>query len=187
MAVADIWKYLLLKMANELIEITGFVELQRKIQQLANDKQKKREIISVLRQVAMGTVKVAKSEVPVSKRSHKARGKIINPGNLKKSIGVIVGKKGDAKENPTVYVGPRAKGANDGWYGHFVEYPVNIYRKGFKRKRKKGANADAAIAQRMRFTPFMQRAYQKTGGKVTEESRQRVTAFIQKKIDKLSR
>lgn len=186
MVVVVTLKYLLRKMAKDLVQITGFTELQSKIQQLANDKQKKNEVIAILRQVALSTVKAARNEAPVSNKPHKARGKIISPGNLKKSIGTFVGKKGGAKENPTVYVGPRAKGTNDGWYGHFVEYGVNVYNKGFKRKRKAGANNGAAI-RTTKANAFMQRAYQQTGGKVTAESEQRVAAFIQKKIDKLSR
>jgi hypothetical protein len=39
-------------------------------------------------------------------KPHKVRGKLIQPGNLKKAIGAITGK----QENPTVYAGPRAKG-----------------------------------------------------------------------------
>jgi hypothetical protein len=31
------------------------------------------------------------------------------------------------------------------FYGHFVHDGVNIYRKGFRRKRKRGANAAAAV------------------------------------------
>jgi HK97 gp10 family phage protein len=172
-------------MSKELIEIQGFAELQQKIMNLADDRSKKRELISVLRQVAATTVRVAKQNAPVSKRAHTGRGKTINPGNLKKSIGVIVGKKGSAKENPVIFVGPRAKGSNNGWYGHFVEYGVNVYNKGFKRKRKAGAN-DGAAVRRTKANEFMKKTYQQTGGKVSDEAATKVAAFIQKKINKLS-
>lgn len=172
-------------MSRSLVEIEGFAELQQKIMNLADDRSKKRELISVLRQVAATTVRVAKQNAPVSRKPHKGRGKTINPGTLKKSIGVIVGKKGSAKDNPVVFVGPRAKGSNDGWYGHFVEYGVNVYNKGFKRKRKAGANNSAAV-RRTKANSFMQKTYQQTGGKISDEAATKVAAFIQKKINKLS-
>jgi HK97 gp10 family phage protein len=173
-------------MAN-LIEVEGFAELQNKLKTLSNDKSKKREVIAILRQVANSTVKAVRQNAPISKKPHKARGKMIQPGNLKKSIGVIVGKKGDAKNNPTVYAGPRAKGKNNGWYGHFVELGHNVYKKGFKRKRSKGANNSAGMTNTTKANAFMQRAYQQTGGRVLKESEQRMVKFIQKRIDKLSK
>lgn len=173
-------------MSRELVEIQGFTELLSKIKELSSDKDKKREVIAVLRKVAAATVKVAKQNAPIAQKQHKARGKAISPGNLKKSIGIIVGRKGESKNNPVIYVGPRAKGNNDGWYGHFVEYGVNVYKKGYKRKRKKGANASAAIS-RTKANPFMQRTYEQTSGRISQEAAQKVAAFIQKRIDKLSR
>lgn len=173
-------------MSNKaIIEITGFKELQGKIKKLANDKDKRREILSILRNVAGSTVKAARNFTPVSKKPHVARGIIIQPGNLKKSIGVIIGRRGQAKINPTVYVGPRAKGRYDGWYGHFVEEGVNIYRKGFKRKHKRGANDSAAIS-RTKGKHYMRKAYQLTEGKITKEAEQRTAKFIQRRINKLS-
>jgi HK97 gp10 family phage protein len=173
-------------MAKPMVEITGFPELERKIKALSDDKSKKREVVGILKQVASSTVKAAKQTAPISKKKHTARGRVIQPGNLKKSIGTIVGRKGSAKDNPTVYVGPRAKGKQDGWYGHFVEYGFNVYNKGFKRKRKAGANNGAAI-RRTKGNPFMKNAYEQTKGAVTQESEAKVARYIQKRIDKLSR
>lgn len=172
-------------MNKALVEITGFTELQNKIKQLSNPKDKKRELLVILRNSAKGTVNAARGYAPVSKKAHTARGKRIQPGNLKRSIGVITGRKGAAKENPTIYVGPRAKGSFDGWYGHFVEEGVNVYRVGFKRKHKRGANDKAAV-RRTKGQYYMKRAYQSTGGRVTQEMEQKTAKFIQKRIDKLS-
>ncbi|WP_119792048.1 HK97-gp10 family putative phage morphogenesis protein [Flavobacterium anhuiense] len=169
-------------MSSPLFEVEGFEELKAKIRELANDKDKKREVLVILRQVAQPTLQAARSFVPVSSKRHKARGKLIEPGNLKKSLGFITGK----QENPTIYVGTRAKGANSGWYGHFVERGVNKYRKGYKRKRKRGANNHAAIGK-TKATPFMAMAYQATGTQVTNEAQQKMAKFIQRRIDKLSR
>lgn len=166
---------------SDLVEITGYRELVEKIKLLANDKDKKSEVLLILRQVASPTLKAARSLVPVSRKAHKARGKLIQPGNLRKSLGNITGK----QRNPTIYVGPRAKGSFDGWYGHFVENGVNQYNKGFKRKRKAGANNHAAIG-RSNGTPFMAQAYAQTEGKVTADAEQKVAAFIQRRINKLS-
>ncbi|OIQ16549.1 MAG: hypothetical protein BM557_09550 [Flavobacterium sp. MedPE-SWcel] len=178
-------------MTKSLIEIEGFDELQRKIKLLADDKSKRREAISVLRKVAGSTVKVARNEAPVSKKAHVARKKKVSPGNLKKSIGVIVGRKGDAKINPTVYVGPRTKGKNFGFYGHFVEYGHNIYKAGFRRKRSSSKRAKAhnttGSKSKTKANPFMGRAYNRTKGRVTADAEKSVARFIQKRIDKLSR
>lgn len=168
-------------MNNSMTEITGFPELLAKIKQLGDDKSKKKEVLMLLRQVAKPTLDAARTFVPVSSKKHKARGKLIEPGNLKKSLGIITGK----NEDPTVYVGPRAKGSFNGWYGHFVEKGVNTYKKGFKRKRKAGANNHAAIGRRS-GTPFMANAFTATGGQVTADAQSKVAAYIQKRIDKLS-
>lgn len=166
---------------SDLVEITGFIELQEKIKLLANDKDKRKEILLILRQVAKPTLMAARSLVPTSRKAHWARGKLIQPGTLKKSIGNITGK----QENPTIYVGARAKGSNEGWYGHFVEKGVNRYNKGYRRKRKAGANNHAAIG-RSTGTPFMAQAYAQTDGQVTGDAEAKVAAFIQRRINKLS-
>ncbi len=154
---------------TRFIEIEGFPELQAKIQKLP-DKVKKREILKILGQVANTTVKVAKQKVKVSKKKHIISGKnreykVIEPGNLKKSIGKIRGKKGLAKQNAVLYVGPRSKGRkNDGWYGVFLEY--------------------GTVKQKAQ--PFLRPAYQQTRGKVSADATKKVAKYIQKQIQKLS-
>ena len=74
-------------MAKPIVEITGFPELEKKIKALSDDKSKKREVVGILKQVASSTVKAAKQTAPISKKKHTARGRVIQPGNLKKSIG----------------------------------------------------------------------------------------------------
>jgi HK97 gp10 family phage protein len=173
-------------MNKNLIEVKGFPELNAKLMKLANDKEKKRPILQVLRAVASGTVKAAKQEAPVSKKPHVIGGKrtkkTISPGNLKKSIGLINGKRGRAKENPTVYVGPRVKGNNDGFYGAWVEAGHVIKNKSGGRKRSKSSGKS-----RTKPNPFMRRAYSKTEGKVTPEVAEKVAKVIQRNIDKLSK
>lgn len=174
-------------MPKPIVEITGFPELEKKIKALGDDKSKKREVIGILRQVANSTVKAARQTAPVRRSYTNIKTKkTVLGGTLQKSIGTIVGKKGSAKDNPTVYVGPRAKGNNDGWYGHFVEYGVNLYNKGFKRKRKAGAN-NAFAVRRTKGNPFMKNAYEQTKGAVTQDAEAKVARYIQKRIDKLSR
>jgi HK97 gp10 family phage protein len=167
---------------NELnVNVTGFEELRRKLIALASDKDKKKEMLLILRQISKPTLRAAKVLAPVSKRSHMARGVKIEPGNLKKSIGNITGKGG----NPTIYVGARVKGKNKGWYAHFVHEGINSYSKGFKRKRKKGANSSAAIG-RSTGNPFFTKAYQATKNVVTADAETRMARFIQRRINKLS-
>ena len=155
-------------MSKALIEITGFEELQAKLKQLP-DRVKKREMLKILGQVANPTVQAMRLEAPQSDKPHLQSGrrtrKLIQPGNLKRSIGKIIGRKGKAKENPTLYVGPKTKGnKNDGWYGNFVHY-------GTKRGQKPN--------------PFSDRAYQITEGRVSDDAEKQVAKYIQKQIDRL--
>jgi HK97 gp10 family phage protein len=169
-------------MSNSLgITVTGFAELKRKIELLASDKDKKKEMLLILRQVAKPTLNAARVLAPVASRKHKARGVLINPGNLKKSLGNITGK----SANPTIYVGARVKGVNKGWYAHFVHDGINVYSKGFKRKHKKGANSHAAI-RRTTANPFLTKAYESTKNTVTTDAERKMALFIQRRIDKLS-
>jgi hypothetical protein len=168
-------------MSSFNVEVTGFDALVNEIKKLADDKTKRKESLMILRQIAKPTLEAAKREVPVSKRVHVARGERISPGNLKKSLGTITGKN---KENPTILVGPRVKGSQKGWYGHMVHDGVNVYRKGFKRKHKKGANNNAAI-RRTRSNPYLTRAYDQTQGKVTAEAEAKFVKFVQRRLNKL--
>lgn len=174
-------------MSKSIVEIEGFKELERKIKKLGNDKDKKREVLNILRQVAKPTVNAARSLAPQSKKPHRARKTLIYPGNLKKSIGTITGRKGKSKINPTVYAGPRVKGKWDGFYGAWVHEGVNIYRKGFKRNRsgKKDYNASGAKS-RTEANPFMDKAYAQAKGVVTADAEKKVAKFIQRRINKLS-
>ena len=157
-------------MAKSLVEIEGFNVLNAKLKALNNDKIKRREMLKVLGQIANPTVKAARTQAPQSAKAHLISGKrtrkIIPPGNLKKSIGKIRGKKGLGKTNAVLYVGPRSKGRkNDGWYGMFVHNGT----------RHQKANV------------FMDRAYAQTKGKVTADAEQKVTKYVQKQIDRLSK
>lgn len=171
------------------IEVDGFDDLRRKIENLSNDKQKKTEITGILRQVAGSTVNAAKALAPVSKRAHIARRVKIQPRNLSKSIGVIVGRRGQAKDNPTVYVGARVKGGMSGWYAHFVEEDTNVYSVGYVRKnRSRGANKNSGAAVRIKKgRHFLRRAFESTQGKVSSECAVKVAKYIQRRIDRLSK
>ncbi|MFD1292635.1 HK97-gp10 family putative phage morphogenesis protein [Lutibacter holmesii] len=158
-------------MPKSLVEIKGFAELQQKIKQLP-DKVTKREMLKILGQVATPTVNAAKASVKDSKRPHiqkrkgQAFGTYITPGNLKKSIGKIRGKRGLGKQNAVIYVGARAgkRQKNDGWYGKFV-----------------GSGTIKQTAN-----PFTEIAYNQTKGMVTADAETKVEKYIQKQINKLS-
>lgn len=177
--------------SRPFIEVEGFPELMEKIKLLADDKSKRQEVLKVLRQVANATVTVAKANAPISRKPHLVSGKrtreMIVPGSLKRSIGTITGK----SSNPTILVGPRAKGSNKGWYGNFVELGHNIYAKGFKRKRTGTSKAilrnNAGAKKRTKADLFMARSYEQTKGQVTADAEQKFAAYIQKQIDRLSR
>lgn len=158
-------------MSKELFEIKGFDTLRAKVKQLP-DKLKKREMLRILRIVAKPTVSAARQEAPVGDRVHKRYSRrdgrvlgVYNPGNLRKSIGNITGKKGLGRVNAVLYVGPRSKGRKyDGYYGHMVHGGTV----------KQEAN------------PYMDRAYNRTKGQVTVDAEARVAKALQKQIDKLS-
>lgn len=155
-------------MSKSIYQIEGFDQLQQKIKQLP-DKVKKREVLKILGQAANPTVKAARSQAPVSNKPHWQAGKrtkkLIQPGNLRKSIGKIRGKRGSAKVNAVLYVGPRSKGRkNDGWYGAMVHGGTV----------KQQAN------------PFMDRAYNQTKGLVTQDSEKRIAKYLNKQIQRLS-
>ena len=152
-----------------MVQITGFKELEKQLKRLGNDSLKRREILKILGQVANPTLKAARKEAPKSKKPHlqsgKRSSKVIEPGNLKKSLGKIKGKRGSAKVNAVLYVGPRAKGRkNDGWYGKFVHAGTV----------KQAAN------------PFMDRAFAQTKGLVTADAETKVTRYLQRQINRLS-
>ena len=169
-------------MSKQLIEIKGFEELKSKILELSKDKEKKSEILMILRQVAKPTLQIAQSLVPVSRKPHYLRGKLIQPGNLQKSLGFISSK----SQNPTVLVGARVKGQNNGFYAHFVHNGVNVYNKGYKRKRTYAGMNDHAAVSRTSANPFLTKAFEVTEGLVTSDAEKRITNFIQRRIDKLS-
>ena len=176
------------------IIVTGFDELKAKIKLLADDKDKKKEVILILRQVARPAIIAAKNAVPVSSKSHIARGKRIQPENLKKSIGLIASK----SSNPTALVGPRAKNGNDGWYGHMVHGGHAIYRnnqnakKVLKSGRKKSVLAritnkrKGSAVGKVEGIPFMDIAYEQTKSATTSDAQDKLTKFIQRRINKLS-
>ena len=92
----------------------------------------RREVKKVFRMGAKPIVVSAKAKVPVSgkkswqtEHKHWSKGKETKlvrthkPGELKRSIGTIM-----SKDGFSIYIGPRmgTSRANDGWYGHFVEF-----------------------------------------------------------------
>lgn len=200
-------------MSNRIkVDIEGFQELTNKIKLLSDDKDKRRESLAILRQIAKPTLQVSKSIVPVSKNKHYSRGKFIQPGNLKKSLGLITGR----SSNPTIIVGARAKRKFDGWYAHFVheghEYfagaskssklffknnsrftTVRNNSKGSANNKTRKTKKERAVLRQMgkaRMTkpqPFLTDAFNQTKGQVTTEAEKKFSQFIQKRINKLGR
>jgi hypothetical protein len=191
-------------MSKPIIEIKGFRELQEKIKILSNDKDKKKEMLLILRQVANPTVRAAKGFVNNSRKPHLSSGKrtkqLINPGALRNSIGTITGK----AYNPTILVGPRVKGSFGGWYGHFVHegheifnqrtstYTRNLKGRFLTNKVTGALTAKKALKKgiksqgRTKSNPFMKKAAIATNLQVTADAEKKITIFIQRRINKLS-
>lgn len=151
-------------MNKSLIEITGFNELYKQIQKL-DDRVKRAELLKIYGQLARPTVNAAKSFTPVGTRKHTRDDK--TPGNLRRSIGKRIGKKGDENINAVLYVAPLITGKKvDGWYAHFITHGTQ---------------------QGIKANNFMQRAYDATAGMVTDDFVDKTAKYIQKQIDRLSK
>jgi hypothetical protein len=176
-------------MSKPLIEVTGFKELQDKIKLIADDKTKRSEVLKILRVVARPTVQSAKAFAPERVAKSNIKTRITTGGILKKSIGTITGK----SLNPTILVGPKVKGKNKGYYGAWVELGHNIYHKNFKLKRNRKGTKVARKFNKANRTGkttakfFMKKSFELTKGQVTNEAEKKIAAYIQKKIDKLSK
>lgn len=171
-------------MSKSIVEIKGFDELVRKIKTLP-DKAKRKEVIKILRKSAQTTVKVARQEAPKSDKRHTLKGgKEIQPGNTRKSIGVQVARKA---KNPMIVVRPKSSGKHDGFYARaFVIFGHNVYRTGFKRNRRGNRKFNSrGKKSSIPANPFMNRAKQKTEGRVGKEALASTEKYIQKLIDRL--
>ena len=171
-------------MTKALFEVKGFDQLQKKLKSLP-DKVKKKEVVRVLRKSAKDTISAARREAPQSKKPHTLKGgKVIQPGNTKKSIKFQVMRRA---KNPGGIVGPRSLGKYDGFYARqFVIPGHNIYRVGFKRNRRGNQKFNSRGAKRrVPENPFMARAFNQTKGRVTDKAREGIEKLIQKQINSL--
>lgn len=159
-------------MAKDLVQITGFNELQRKIKRLGNDKDKRRPIIKILRKSAKSTIDTARRLAPK------------DTGVGAKSIRFQVLRRARV---PMGIVGPRSRGRYDGWYvRQFVIPGHNIYRAGFKRNRR-GNRAANALGAKSKVPPnfFMNKTQNLTQGKVIGKAVPQTERYLQKIINQL--
>lgn len=159
-------------MAKELVQITGFRELQAKVKKLSNDKDKRRPILKILRKSAKSTIDAARRLAPE------------DTGVGKRSIKFQVMRRAAV---PMGIVGPRSTGKYDGWYiRQFVIPGHNIYRRGFKRNRKGNSDANAKGARkRVPANFFMNKAKEATQGKVIGKAVPQTERYLQKVINQL--
>jgi hypothetical protein len=199
-------------MSNFNVTVTGFDEIKGGIKEIVDDKGKKKEILLLLRKVAKPALLASKRFVPIQRSfsNLKSRRSVIG-GSLKQSLGFITGKKGNSKDNPTIYVGPRVFKGNkakksgrntfgDGWYGHMVDQGHDIYRNPKKQAyvRKDGIRSRNTLARltgrdkgkvqsRVEGQFFMKKAYQATGSTAEGEAGSAVAKYFQKRFDKKTR
>jgi HK97 gp10 family phage protein len=143
-----------------IAELEGFETLRKKIKTLP-DRAKVGKVRQILRRSARPTIQAARDEAPESDAPHLMRGKLIQPGNLKKSIRAAVLRKSKV---PLVVVGPRSSGKYDGFYGRQFVIPGTV---------------------KQAMNPFMQRAAAKTETKVTAKAKAGMEKYIQKLIDRI--
>jgi hypothetical protein len=176
--------------SKSLFEVEGFEDLQKQLMRFS-DGVKRKELLKILGQVANPTLKAAQTLVPVGGKKHtryvgvkkgvrrgngtvKSSDKIeYQPGNLKKSLKKIVAKR--SKVNPRLDVGAKAARSRgkkpDGYYAHM------LVKKGFKGiGGRVNANRD-----------FLNDAFNQTKGRVTADAEKRVSRYLQKQIDRLSK
>lgn len=161
-------------MSSFTVDIQGFDELERLIKRLP-DKVKKRELNKIFRQVANPTKNAAKNYAPqyglngpyVNRTLAKKRqiGKTVIdknyvPGKAKKLIKVKALRK---TSNAIVSVG--AHGAEAFYVRHWVI---------------------ADRYGRYQGNPFIDRAYDLTKGRVTDDAKDKVARYLQKQINRLS-
>lgn len=176
-------------MAKDLVEITGFRELQDKIKKLSNDKDKRKPIIKILRNSAKSTIDIARRLAPVEKGyvvvgGKRYRRKNYTPGTGRRSIKFQVMKRASV---PMGIVGPRSTGKYDGWYmRQFVIPGHNIYKGGFKRNRKGNAKANAkGVKSKIEPNFFMNRAKAASQKKVIGKAIPATEKYLQKLINQL--
>lgn len=117
------------------------VDVKSNIKQLAEATKEKGRYRKILTEVASELSTAVKSNTPVNKKSYtwgaanknKVRFKQYS-GNLKKSIGIIDSK---SQNYVRVWVGPKVRSWNDGWYAGIVEAGHKIYNNPLKNKENK--------------------------------------------------
>ena len=136
-------------------ELKGAKQLERALMN-ASDKLTRKVLISAMRQAATPIVKAMKANTPVSGRDYENEKYERSSGDLKKSIGKIIGKN---KRRATLYIGPRVKGKFEymGYIGHWVEfgkdtgYDLNFAGRRFAQKayEQAGPKAEAILDEKI--------------------------------------
>ena len=158
-------------MSNRVtVDVEGFPQLVAQIKKLPNQV-KGREVEKIMRRVARPALVAARQEAPEGETKV-----------LKKAITITRIRYRDY-DRAGVKVAPSRRKA---WYAHFVEYGHNIYRAGFKRKHRKGANA-SGVKSRTKANPFMDRARKATVPGAVEDAKRRLAKYVQSAIDRLSK
>ena len=168
-------------MPKDVVEITGFRELQAKIKRLP-EKVKKRKVIQILGQVANSTVNKAKALAPVDKgitvrgKTYKRKKRQVRKvvvqeeyttGFAKKSIG--------KKTMRRARVPMLVVRANDIAIGTKKKYGGWYVRQMLIRGTK-----------HIKGNPFMDKAYNLTKGKVSADAEVKMSKYIQKQINTLN-
>lgn len=113
---------------NISFEIEGWDQVVKAIQELGDDKTKRREVLKILRRQAVPTKRVMIQQAPVVKgnrsiKYHRDNSIVYKPGNLKRAIKTFTGRN---KEYPSVYVGAQAKKPQgSGYYSYFIQHGTN--------------------------------------------------------------
>jgi hypothetical protein len=166
--------------SDQIFEIEGFDQLNRKLKQLP-DRVKRLEVLKIFRRLSKPIQEAYRRNLPKGQEPHtrytRGGGKTTyEPGNLSESVTAqTVGVK-YSDGNPSIAVRPSKRGRSEGYY-RFMVVPKGFTGKG--RGSRKGANDVVPQAR--------DATLQQTGGKANREAREKTAAYIQKQIDRLSR
>lgn len=147
-----------------IYDIEGFEALSKKLKSLP-DKVKRAEVVKIQRRVLKPAQQAYANQLPVA------------TGNLSASVQIKTVSISKSKGNPSVQVLPGKNKGADGYYRFMVVKKGTKLPGGNRRGSRKGFNNVVRSAR--------DRALRSVSGGITKEYEQKLSRFIQRRIDKL--
>ncbi|WP_422858775.1 HK97 gp10 family phage protein [Flagellimonas sp. S174] len=149
----------------DFFKVDGFEDLNKKIK-LLPDRVKRTELLKIQRQLAKPIQKAYERNLPV------------NIGTLSRSVAIKTVSVRRSGGNPVINVVPGKRGRNDAYY-RFMVIPKGSRPGSRQRGSRKGLNSVVPEAR--------DRTLSQVESGVVKQSEEKVSAYVQKQIEKLSR